>query len=195
MTLSVDALTVRYDAGPELGPLTLDCAAGIVHLTGRNGSGKTSLLRALCAAIPRSGGTVAVLGADPEIDPVARGRIGFVPARPELPGFLTVDEAWRMWADLRRAPDWDGTALRDALDLPGDLRLGQGSTGMRRKAEVLAALAGDPPVVLFDETLANLDTAGVEVLTHWMEARRAERVLVLTHHGPLPLRADRTIAL
>ena len=35
-------------------------------------------------------------------DVTARGRIGFVPAAPELPGFLTVDEAWRMMADLRR---------------------------------------------------------------------------------------------
>ncbi len=182
-------LTVRYGSGPVLGPLDLSLDAGIVHLRGANGSGKTSLLRALCAAIPRHAGEVRVLGGDPEIDPVARGRIGFVPARLELPGFLTVDEAWRWWADLRRADceAWNGTPLREAFDLPGDLPLAQASTGMRRKAEVLAALAGDPPVVLFDETLANLDAPGVDALCRWLDHHRTDRVCILTHHGALPL--------
>lgn len=192
--LAVRGLEVRYP-GTTLGPLDLRIDAGIVWLRGDNGTGKTSLLRAIATAIPRSAGTVHIDGSDPEIDEVARGRVGFVPARPSLPGFLTVDEGWRMLADLRRRPDWDGRALREALGLPGSLRLDRASTGMRRKAELVAALAGDPAVLLFDETLANLDASGRHTLLAWLEDHRADRAIVLTHHGSLPLAPDSEVLL
>ncbi|MCB9678674.1 MAG: ABC transporter ATP-binding protein [Alphaproteobacteria bacterium] len=192
--IAVTGLEVHYGA-LRLGPLDLRLDAGIVHLVGSNGTGKTSLLRAMAAAIPRSAGTVEVDGHDPERDATARGRIGFVPAAPELPGFLTVDEAWRMMADLRRRPDWDGTELRDAFDLPGAQRLDRASTGMRRKAEVVAALAGDPTVLLLDETLANIDVRGREVLCEWLDRHRGDRAVILTHHGASPVRPDAVVTL
>ncbi|MEZ4323069.1 MAG: ATP-binding cassette domain-containing protein [Myxococcota bacterium] len=193
-TLHVRGLEVHYPHA-RVGPLDLACDAGLVRIDGPNGAGKTSLLRAITAGIRRSAGTVALDGRDPETCALTRGRIGYVPAQPELPGFLTIDEAWRLMADLRRTPTWDGTSIREALDLPGDLRLDHASTGMRRKAEVVAALAGDPVVLILDETLANLDARGRDWLVAHLEVARSDHVVVITHHGACPIEPDWIVTL
>lgn len=89
-------------------------------------------------------------------------------------------------AALRGAADWDGAALRDRLCVPGSLPLSHCSAGQRRRAELLAALAGDPRVLLLDETFAHLDDHGCEVLRGLVEEWRADGCVVLVHHGVPP---------
>lgn len=174
-------LTVRYADGTGLGPWTLTFPPGLHLLQGPNGCGKSTLLGAIAASLRRDGGQVSVIGGDPEHEPRTRARIGYLTAEPSLPGFLTVREAWKMHAALRRAPDWQGAPLERALALPPDRRLAQCSSGMRQKAELLAALAGDPPVLLLDEPFANLDSASVL----WLQERLGGfgGTAVIAHHG------------
>lgn len=186
---------MRWRSGGTAGPLDLDAGPGVIHLRGANGSGKTSLLRAITGGLPRSDGEVTLDGRDPERDPLARARIGWVPAQPSLPGFLTVDEAWRFMGALRRRPDWDGGPICDALDLPRGLRLDQASTGTRRKAELVAAMAGEPELLVFDETLAHLDDHARAVLIGWIDGWRSTRLVLLTHHGPLAVVCDAAVEL
>ena len=178
--IHLNALVVRYADGTERGPWSLAFGPGVHVLQGPNGCGMSTLLGAIAASLRRHHGTVDVLGGDPEHDPATRARIGLLTAEPSLPGFLTVHEAWRMHAALRSAPDWDGTVLERALDLPADRRLSQCSSGMRQKAELIAALAGDPPVLLLDEPFANLDAAAVD----WLRDRldRHPGIAVVAHH-------------
>ncbi len=194
MELIVDAVRFVWPSGFGVGPVSWQLGPGVFHLVGPNGSGKTTLLRVLGGALPPASGQVRC-GGDVHRDPRARRHVALVPAQPDLPEFLTVDEAWRTLAGLRGAPDWEGRALRDALDLPGDLLLRHASSGQRRRAELLAALAGDPDVVLLDETFAFLDVHGREVLAEWLDAWRSWRVIVASHHGPLPVQADGTLEL
>lgn len=192
--ITFDAVTVRYPDGTQLGPFTFDIGPGVTHLVGDNGAGKSTALEVLTTALPRHSGEITVNGRDPETHAEVRAMLGYVPAKPALPGFLTVDESWSFMARLRGAPRWNGVALRDRLGLPGDVRLNQTSTGMRRKAELLAALAGDPLFLLLDETLANLDSAILPVV---LEEVRARPTVVIVHHGQLPdgLQATATISL
>lgn len=184
-------LRYRYATGFEAGPLTLDVGPGLIHLHGPNGSGKTTILRCLCGGLRRSVGTVEVVGADPRTSVEARRDVAYLPAEPELPEFLTVDEAWQQLAALRRRPHWLGHALRGRFGLPGALRLGQCSAGQRRLAELIAAVAGDPKVLLLDEPFANLDDARTETLCTVLEEWSADRVVVMTSHLSLPLPVTR----
>ena len=104
--------------------------------------------------------------------------------------YLTVDESWQLLAGLRGAPGWDGRPLREALGLPGHIKLSAASDGQARKAELLAALAGDPPVLLLDEPLALMDAATVALLSDWVEGWRANRVVLATSHEALPFAID-----
>jgi ABC-type multidrug transport system ATPase subunit len=183
-------LVFRYPAGFTVGPVDLDLAPGLALLRGPNGSGKTTLLRLLCGGLHPTAGQIRVCDGDPAEHRVRR-RVSLLPATPELPGFLRVDEAWQTLAALRGAPSWDGTAPCDALGLPETLRLDQASAGQRRKAELVAALAGDPVVLLLDEPFANLDEAASEVLSRWLEEWRKERVVVVAGQTRLPVEPDR----
>ena len=193
--LTARALAFTFPAGFTVGPVDLDLGPGVHRIAGPNGTGKTTLLRVLCADLPRTAGSLEVCGRDPHAEAHARREVALVPARPDLPGFLTVDEAWRNLAALRGRPDWDGEAVRARLDVPGGLPLAHCSAGQRRRAELLAALAGDPSVLLLDETFAHLDGPGCAALVALVEGWRASRCVVMVHHGEPPVPVDSTVEL
>ena len=176
----------RFSTGFRLGPLSRRLGPGLVHLVGPNGSGKSTLLRLMAGALRPSAGRVLVQGQDVHQVPAARAAVGWVPAALELPPFLTVREAWQTAAGLRGLR-WSGEPLEQALGVPPHLRLSQASSGQRRKAQLLAALVGDPPVLLLDETLAHLDDHATAWLLAQIDRWRQDRLVVLTHHGPCPL--------
>jgi ABC-type multidrug transport system ATPase subunit len=188
-------LVVVYGTGVRVGPVSWSLAPGVHRLTGPNGSGKTTLMRAMAADLHPSGGTVEVAGRDLHRDAGARRHVGYLPATPDLPGYLTVDESWQTVAALRGDPDWDGAPVREALALPGDLRVSHGSSGQRRRAALLAALAADPDVLLLDEPFAHLDDQGCAFLAGWIDDARDRRVVVLTHHGTCPVVVDRELSV
>lgn len=188
--LDVNNLRVTFSTGVTVGPLTLRNDRGLVWLQGANGSGKSTLMRCLCGERPASSGHVRIAGEDPFQSPAVRARVSLITTTPELPEYLTVDEAWRMMASLRGDRSWRGDSLRDALDLPGNLALRHASSGQRRRAELVAALAGDPDILLLDEVFTTLDTAGAAVLSQWLDGWRSERLVILTSHTPLPVKAD-----
>ncbi|MCB9743944.1 MAG: ABC transporter ATP-binding protein [Alphaproteobacteria bacterium] len=195
-TARIEAAGLRFDwPGFSLGPLELDLGPGVHRMEGGNGSGKTTLMRCLCGALRPSAGQVRVLGADPSRDPAARAQVAWLPAAPDLPDALRVEEAWQTLAALRGHPRWSGAALCEALDLPPRLRLSDASAGQRRKAELVAALAGDPPALLLDEPFANLDVAAVETVRGWMQDWRAQRVVLVATHEALGFTPDTGLAL
>lgn len=193
--LGCRSLTMTFPNGFVAGPLTIRLSAGVHHLRGRNGAGKSTLLRCLCGAWRASEGEVSVLGRDPRTSTEARRDIALVSAEPELPTFLTVDEAWRELAAIRGAPGWDGSALRAQMGLPGGLPLGHCSAGQRRLAEILTGLAGDPAVLLLDEPFANLDPVSTAIVARCIEGLRASRVVLLTSHGPVPVATDSVVTV
>lgn len=193
--LVLDGATVRYPSGLTVGPVTASFDRGLYHLQGENGSGKTSLLRCIAGAQRVSAGRVRVCGRDPLRQPAARADVGFVPAVPELPGFLRVDEAWQITAALRGRPDWQGEVERELLGIDGRMLLEQCSAGQRCRAELLAALAGDPPILLLDEVFSHLDPGAVERVARRLASWRDTRVILLTSHEALPVRVDGTIRL
>lgn len=189
------ALCVRYRTGFAIGPVDLSIDKGIYRLVGRNGAGKTTLLRCLCGAQRVSSGEVAILGRDPLREHRARADVGYLPAVPELPGFLRVDEAWQVVSALRGDQRWDGRALRKHLGLDGRMRLDHASAGQRARAELLVALAGDPPVLLLDEPFGHLDRAGAALLAEYLDSRRSARAILVVSHEEPPLRFDAEIEL
>jgi ABC-2 type transport system ATP-binding protein len=182
VVLRAEGLCYRYPGGVEFGPLEAALRAGLYQLGGANGSGKTTLLRCMAGELRASRGRCMVAGLDTWRQPAARAKIGYLATPADQPELLTIDELWGMMAALRGAPKWDGAPLRDALGLPGGLQLVACSAGQRHRAELLAALAGDPAVLLLDEPLATLDVASVAQVRGMLRELAATRVVVVTSH-------------
>ena len=193
--LVADGVTFRYPAGPRIGPLDLALGPGVHRLIGINGSGKSTLLRCLSASLEPTRGRTLVHGRDPVRDVAARQLIGHAPYPDDLPEFLTVERCLQGLAAFRRRPGWRADELAEALQLPMDLRIGAGSAGQRRKAGLLAALVGDPPVLLLDEPWAAIDAEGAAVVDALIEGYRTERTVLLTTHGEARVAIDSTVGI
>lgn len=129
-------------------------------LIGANGSGKTSLLRAVAGRLPFAGGTCRLDGTDLAADRAARaGRIGFNVPGELLPAALRVGELF----GLAIGPTLDLDArlgpLRAALGLDAlwSRRVGDCSAGMRQRVALELAVAGGHRLVILDEPFTWLD--------------------------------------
>lgn len=190
MVIEVSEAEFVYPTGRRVGPVGLRLGPGVHQLGGANGAGKTTVLRMICGDLEPTTGSVRVEGRAPAKDPEARRKVAFLPAAPELPEFLRAGEAWRILAGLRRGPEVDGDARLRALGLDPRAPLRTLSAGQRKKAELVAALAGEPTVLLLDELFAPLDVDSAAQVAGWLEHWRAERVIVLVAHAPPPLAVD-----
>jgi ABC-2 type transport system ATP-binding protein len=193
--LEVTELEVRFGRSFSVGPASFSIGPGLLHVVGPNGGGKTTLLRALGGELLPHRGNVRVNGSVVHESVAARRQIALVPSIPELPGFLTVQEAYQFTASLRRRPTWDGSPFCERLSLDKNLRLASASAGQRRKAELVCGLAADPAILLLDETFAHLDDESVECLRTWLIEWSKFRSILLTHHGKPPVPVSATLSV
>lgn len=162
LAIEAKALVMRYGQDrPVLDGLDMRVPRGSVYgLIGRNGVGKTSLIRVLMGLFPPTAGSVSVLGERAFPASVAlRQRVGYLSQEQRMFEWMTVAELGRFVAPLY--PSWDARyfdELRDGLGLPLNWPLGRLSRGERQKAGLLIALAPRPDLLVLDEPAANLDT-------------------------------------
>jgi len=148
-------------------------------LRGRNGSGKTSLLRAIAGVGRLSSGTCRIGAA---AEPGERARLcHLVGHRPGARGAMTAAETLRFHADvLGGERDRIAGALeRVGLVLEADRPAGAMSAGQLRRLSLARLLLADRPLWLLDEPTAALDTAGAEVVAGLVAEHRAAGGIVL----------------
>ena len=187
--LTVAGLTLSRGERVLFRDLSLSLAAGeAVALTGANGAGKTSLLRALAGFIRPDAGTIAFGDADP-VEARRRhihwlghldGLKGARRAREEL----TFQAAW-LGADAAGiAAAVDVLALEPLLDL----EVRQLSAGQRRRLAFARLVAVPRPLWLLDEPFAPLDARWRAALGLLMQAHVDKGGAILAAvHDPLPV--------
>ncbi len=161
IALMIQGLTKSYGKVRALRGIDLEVQRGeIFGFLGPNGAGKTTTIRCLLDLIRPDGGTVRVLGMDPQADPVAvRTRTGYLPGELQVDPNMTVEGALRYLNALRgNKADWGFVRqLTERLDL--DLRpaIKNLSHGNKQKVGVVQALMHRPELLLLDEPTLGLD--------------------------------------
>jgi len=161
--LEMRGVTRAYETGVNvLEDLDLTVEQGeVIGLLGRNGAGKTTVLRIALGLLAPQQGSVSVLGLDPRRDPMSvKQRVGYVSEDQTLPGFLSVEEV----IDLHRRlyPDWDHELARDLgsrFQMRPAQKIKQLSKGQARQVALLCAVSHRPPLLLLDEPAGGLDPA------------------------------------
>ena len=159
MLLRASDIHAGYGAGDVLQGVGVEVDAGeIVGVVGRNGVGKSTLMRCLIGLLPIRSGKVALSGADVTAEPAdrrARRGIGYVPQGREIFAHMTVLDNLRMGRlinSAKSALDFDQVFghfpfLEERLTQ----RAGTLSGGQQEMLAIARALIGGPDLILLDE--------------------------------------------
>lgn len=154
----------------------------IYGLMGRNGSGKTVLMKLICGFIPADSGEICVNGkAIPSSTAIPKG----IGAIIEAPGFLPQYSGYknlRFLADIQRKIGRDEIRLAmKQVGLNPDMRkrVGTYSLGMRQRLGLAQAIMEDPPILLLDEPMNGLDEAGIQFVRELLQRLRNHGKLIL----------------
>jgi ABC-2 type transport system ATP-binding protein len=188
--ISVSGISKRYGQATALTDVSLQIARGVcVGLTGRNGSGRTTLLRILATLIRPSSGVVTIDGLDAVKDVARiRPRIAYVGEGATLCEPLSSVRTGEYLEFIRCARGTTAKAvsngpIRDVLarsGLPDATPLGALSAGMRARLALASALSSGAHILLLDEPLLLLDSDGQDRFLDWLrESRDAGTTLVV----------------
>jgi heme exporter protein A len=166
--------------------LSLDLSAGdVLHVTGENGTGKTSLLRILAGLLSPYSGEVSHEGA-----------IGMLDERPALDPDQPLGEALRFWQQVDGCADpaeaITAMELVPLLEVPVRYL----STGQRKRAAMARLLCQQAPIWLLDEPLSGLDDRAQARIAETVSAHAAAGgIVVLASHQPIAVERLSVFAL
>ncbi|TPQ38703.1 heme ABC exporter ATP-binding protein CcmA, partial [Bradyrhizobium guangdongense] len=157
---------------------------------GRNGSGKTSLLRLIAGLLVPAGGTIALDGGDAEL--TIPEQCHYLGHRDALKPALSVAENLSFWADFLGGERGDaGKSLATVgLDHATHLPAAFLSAGQRRRLSLARLLTIRRPIWLLDEPTTALDTAGQDMFCGLMREHLGRGgLIVAATHAPLGIDA------
>jgi heme exporter protein A len=163
-------------------------------VTGRNGAGKSSLLRVIAGLVHLSGGRLDLDGgADASIGEQAH----YLGHQDAVKPALSVRENLSFWADYLGARGTPITALKTVgLDALADLPAAYLSAGQKRRLSIARLLAVKRPIWLLDEPTSALDAPSQAMLAKVMQAHlRSRGLIIAATHGAIGLPRARQLRL
>lgn len=187
VVINIDGLVKSYGEIKALRGVNLQVRRGEIYgFLGPNGAGKTTTIRCMLDLIRPQGGSIQLLGLDPQAEPVAvRSRIGYLPGELNLEANLKVAAALRYFDSLRGSRvDWSYVReLSERLELDLGMPIKNLSKGNKQKVGVIQALMHKPDLLLMDEPTSGLDPLRQQQVYRILrEAQAAGTTLFFSSH-------------
>ena len=185
--VQVRNLQKTYDGRAVVDDVSFDIARGETFaLLGPNGAGKSTTVEILEGYRRRSGGTVSVLGVDPEQGGLDwKARLGIVLQTCGQSGLLTVREHLRQFAGFYPAPrDVDEVISAVGLEAQAKLRTSKLSGGQQRRVDVAMGIIGRPELLFLDEPTTGFDPEARREFWELIRGLKADgtTILLTTHY-------------
>lgn len=168
--------------------ITLEFEEGKIHgITGRNGSGKTVLLKLICGLLKPTNGEVFVRGQQVGKDRDFPENLGVII---ETPGFISHQSGYhnlKSLADIKRVIGKE--EIKNAMEIVGldpDLKrhVGKYSLGMRQRLGIAQAIMEKPDILLLDEPMNGLDKEGMaDMRKLFLELKEQGKTILLASHA------------
>ncbi len=168
--------------------ISLNVKTGSIYaMLGRNGSGKTTMIRTFLGIYRQDSGSVSIFGRNPHREgPAVLSRLGFVPDTLVAYDTLTISGLVHFLKAFY--PKWDNAYFYQLLgryELPLDTKIRDFSKGMKTKVSLIAALSHRPELLILDDPTMGLDAVTLtDVFDTLQEVSRQEgtTVFIASHN-------------
>jgi ABC-2 type transport system ATP-binding protein len=158
----------------------------IFGLLGPNGSGKSTTLKMLIGLVQPDSGSVNVLGAEVQKDPVTvKQQVGYVPESPRLYEFLTgieyldfIGDVYGMQAEEKKNRINEYLKALQLEGREGDMITGY-SDGMKQKIALISAFLHRPKLLIMDEPLSALDPRSARIIKDFLNQLKTQGVTTI----------------
>ncbi len=184
-------LTKRYNDVVAVDGISFTVRAGEVFgFLGPNGAGKTTTMKMISCLSPRTTGSLAVFGMDPEEHPtVIKAKMGIVPQETNLDPDFTCAGNLTTYARYFDIPAAEAQARADSLlafvqlEEKRDVLIDKLSGGMKRRLILARALINNPALLILDEPTIGLDPQARHLIWERLRLLQAQgNTIVLTTH-------------
>ena len=184
----IENLTKKFKATEVLSNINITFEKGKIHgLIGRNGSGKTMLMKCICGLVPVTSGTISINGKIVGKDIEIPENIGVII---ENPGFIPSYSAYQNLFFLSKITSKIGKSeIRNSiqsvgLDPDNKKHVGKYSLGMRQRLGLAQAIMENPDILILDEPMNGLDKEGVaDMRKYLLNLKEQGKTILLASHS------------
>ena len=186
--IEISHVTKKYGAATVLNDVNISFEKGKIHgLIGRNGSGKTMLMKCICGFVPVTQGSVTVNGKKIGKDIDVPENLGAII---ETPGFLNNYSGYNNLKFLAGINKKIGREqIREAISFVGldpdsKKHVGRYSLGMRQRLGLAQAIMENPDILLLDEPMNGLDKHGVKEMRELFKSlAQPGKTIIMANHS------------
>lgn len=187
MNIVVDNVTKVLKGVTVLENVSYEFTNGNIYgIVGKNGCGKTMLMRAICGLIKPTEGKILIDGKELHKDISFPPNIGIIIEKPEFLGYLTGFENLKRLAEINNKISDD--KIREymkmfSLNPDSKLHTRKYSLGMKQKIGIIQAIMEDPDILILDEPFNAIDEETVEMVhSLLLEYKNNGKLIMVTSH-------------
>ena len=202
MNISIEHVTKKIKDATVLKDICLEMKGGTVYgLQGKNGSGKTMLMRAISGLIRPTSGRIVINGEQLHKNISIPRSIGLLLENPSLLPEYDASQNLKLLAKMQGGvPEEEIRQLiRDVgLEDAGHKKVEKYSLGMKQRLGIAAAILGSPDIILLDEPINAIDGEGVEEIRSLiLSLKNEKRIIIVACHDKeeMNLLADEIVHL
>lgn len=202
MNISIEHFTKKIRGVAVLDDVSLELQGGYIYgLQGKNGCGKTMLMRAIAGLIRPTSGEIYINGKKLHRDMILPESLGILLENPSFLPEYSGYKNLRMLAGLQGGVS--GEEIRNLLQEvglgdAGSKKFGKYSLGMKQRLGVAAAIMGKPEIIMLDEPINAIDGEGVEQMRQLiLSLKDPGRIIIVACHDKeeMELLADKVVYL
>lgn len=202
MNISIEHVTKKIKDATVLKDICLEMKGGTVYgLQGKNGSGKTMLMRAISGLIRPTSGRIVINGEQLHKNISIPRSIGLLLENPSLLPEYDASQNLKLLAKMQGGVPEDEIRqlIRDVgLEDAGHKKVEKYSLGMKQRLGIAAAILGSPDIILLDEPINAIDGEGVEEIRSLiLSLKNEKRIIIVACHDKeeINLLADEIVHL